>query len=92
MQKILQIEDTDNLIVALKDLKKGESFIIDNKEVVLTTDVKAKHKFTTEPIAVDGVVSLYGTAVGKATKIIAKGEVVTTENLRHYAAPVSLEN
>lgn len=92
MQKILQIEDTDNLIVALKDLKKGESFIIDNKEVVLTTDVKAKHKFTTELIAVDGVVSLYGTAVGKATKPIAKGEAVTTENLCHYAAPVSVEN
>ncbi|WP_273804957.1 UxaA family hydrolase [Providencia rettgeri] len=92
MQKILRIDESDNLIVALKDLQAGEVYHWGNEEIALVTDVKAKHKFALEAVAADGVVSMYGTAVGKATQPIAKGEVITVDNIRHYAAPVSLEN
>ncbi|WP_353244527.1 altronate dehydratase family protein [Providencia sp.] len=92
MQKILRIDESDNLIVALKDLQAGEVYHWGNEEIALVTDVKAKHKFALEAVPVDGVVSMYGTAVGKATQPIAKGEAITVNNIRHYAAPVSLEN
>lgn len=91
MQKILCIEETDNLIVALKDLHKGETVEWNGIPYTLVTDVKAKHKFVTEDLDVGGIVSLYGTPVGKATKPIKKGEVVTTDNIKHFAAPVSLD-
>nr|WP_275070170.1 UxaA family hydrolase [Providencia sp. G1(2023)] len=91
MQKILRIDESDNLIVALKDLHAGETYQWGNESVTLVTEVKAKHKFALEAIPVDGIVSMYGTAVGKATKAIAKGEAITVDNIRHYAAPVSLE-
>lgn len=91
MQKILKIDESDNLIVALKDLQAGDIYHWGSEDVTLVTDVKAKHKFAMEAIPVDGIVSMYGTAVGKATKPIAKGEVITVDNIRHYAAPVSLE-
>ncbi len=90
MIKILRIEDSDNLIVALKDLKKDEVVEWKGERFTLVTDVHAKHKFATEDLAVGDVVSMYGTAVGKATKPIKKGEVITTENIKHYAAPVTL--
>lgn len=92
MQKILRIDESDNLIVALKDLHAGEVYHWGNEEITLVTDVKAKHKFALEALPIDGVVSMYGTAVGKATQPIAKGEAITVNNIRHYAAPVSLEN
>ncbi|MFP1452799.1 hypothetical protein ACLB1N_20455 [Escherichia coli] len=36
---------------------------------------------------------MYGTPVGKAgTRPIVKGEAITVDNIRHYAAPVTLED
>ncbi|QWA13141.1 altronate dehydratase [Sodalis ligni] len=92
MQNILKIDSTDTLIVALKDLKKGEKVSWDDEEYVLKTDVKAKHKFATREIPVGGVVSLYGVPVGKAIKAIAQGAAVTVDNIKHFAAPVSLDD
>lgn len=91
MQKILRIDETDNLIVALKDLHAGEVYQWGDESITLVTDVKAKHKFALEAVPEGGIVSMYGTAVGKATKPIARGEVITVDNIRHYAALVSLE-
>ena len=45
MQKILRIDETDNLIVALKDLHAGEVYQWGDESITLVTDVKAKHKF-----------------------------------------------
>ena len=63
MQKILRIDSNDNLIVALKDLHAGESFSWDDDNITLVTDVKAKHKFATQDIPLDGIVSMYATIV-----------------------------
>lgn len=79
MQKILRIDSNDNLIVALKDLHAGESYSWDDDNITLVTDVKAKHKFATQDIPLDGIVSMYGTPVGKATRPIVKGEAITVD-------------
>jgi len=92
MQKILQINDNDNLIVALKDLKKGESVTWNNNTYVLSTDVPAKHKFTTQDINIDDILYLYGLPVAKATVKIAQGAIINTQNVKHYAAEVNLDN
>lgn len=92
MSKILKIDESDNLIVALKNLQKGETVCWGDDHFTLMTDVKAKHKFSVEDIAIGGIVSMYGTPVGKATKPIAKGEAVTVDNIKHYAAPVQLND
>ncbi|RKS87795.1 altronate hydrolase [Orbus hercynius] len=92
MQKILLINEKDNLIVALKDLKKGESVCWDNSSYVLSTDVPAKHKFTTHDVNVGDILYLYGLPVAKATQPIAKGAIITTQNVKHYAAEVNLDN
>ncbi|MTJ82212.1 MAG: altronate dehydratase [Telmatospirillum sp.] len=92
MQKILRIEETDSLIVALRDLHAGETVEWKGQSFRLVTDVRAKHKFAAEDVPAGGLVSLYGTAVGKAVAPIRKGEAVTRDNIRHYAAPVSVED
>jgi altronate hydrolase len=88
MRNVLRIDDSDNLLVALKDLNDGETVRWNGLEVRLRTDVRAKHKFAAEDVPQGGIVSLYGTPVGKSVRDIAKGEAVTVENIRHYAAPV----
>ncbi|MDR2352611.1 MAG: altronate dehydratase family protein [Deltaproteobacteria bacterium] len=89
MKKALKIHPSDNLAAALVDLQKGSLIHVNGSELKLLTDVPAKHKFALEDIVPGGIASMYGTAVGKATRKIRRGSVVTTENLRHYASLIS---
>jgi len=88
MQNILCIHPQDDMLVALTDLKAGETVRWENENIRLVTPVATKHKFARRPLATDEIVKLYGVPVGKAMKPIALGEVITTENLKHYAAEV----
>lgn len=92
MQKILKIDEKDNLIVALSDLAKDETVIWNGISYMLVTDVKAKHKFASEYLSIGDICYMYGVPVGKAILPIERGEVVTTNNIKHYAAPVFLSS
>lgn len=92
MQKVLLINPHDNLMVALQDLKQNEQVIWQENIYTLKTDVPAKHKFATQNLNIDDIVFMYGVPVGKATKPIEKGEVVTVQNIKHYADPVNLND
>jgi len=86
-QRVLRLNLRDNVLVALKDLDKGETIDFDGSQYSLVTDVQAKHKFATESLAPGDAVIMYGVLVGKAMQPIAKGEAITTRNLHHEAAP-----
>ncbi len=92
MKKILKIDEKDNLIVALTDLPKGLEVSWNNKHYTLVTDVAAKHKFSIEALEIGDIVYMYGVPVGKAIDSIQRGEVVTTQNIKHFSAPISLNN
>ncbi len=83
MEKVLQIHPQDNLLVALQNLEKGEKIIWNKQEIILQNAVSQKHKFALEDIAQGEKVIMYGVLVGKATRNIAQGEVITTHNLAH---------
>jgi altronate hydrolase len=84
---VLQLTPTDNVLVALKDLRKGDQLTFSGAAYTLATDVPAKHKFATVPLVPGGDVIMYGVLVGKAMRPILKGEVLTPLNLHHQAAP-----
>jgi altronate hydrolase len=75
------------VLVALSDLRKGETIARSGSSYTLATDVPAKHKFATDNLAAGSDVIMYGVLVGKATKPIAQGEVLTPRNTHHEAAP-----
>ena len=81
--KILRIHSTDNIIVALTNLSKGDIVELDGVSFALVSDVKAKHKFAIRNIAIGEEVYMYGVIVGKANNKIHKGEVITTQNIVH---------
>ena len=83
---VLQLNPKDNVLVALKDLRKGEQVSFAGRTFTLSTDVPAKHKFAMEPIAPGGAVIMYGVLIGKATEPIGSGERLTTRNTHHEAA------
>ena len=82
-QKVLKIHPADNVIVALTDLKKGETIVLDGAEFLLADDIPAKHKFLTEARAADDPITMYGVLVGRAKQPIACGGLMHTFNTRH---------
>lgn len=84
-QTFLQINPTDNLLVALQDLPKGTVIQHNGNEITLQNDIAAKHKFTTEAIAKDGRATMYGVLVGLASQDIPQGGLIHTFNLHHAA-------
>ncbi len=83
---VLQLNPKDNVLVALKDLQKGEQIDFSGRTFTLRTDVPAKHKFVTDDITPGGAVVMYGVLIGKATEPIGSGERLTTRNTHHEAA------
>jgi len=85
--RVLQLDSRDNVWVALTNLKRGEETHCDGRKKILQSDVPAKHKFAITDLAVGDSVVMYGVLVGKAVKLIAAGELLTTGNIQHQAAP-----
>jgi altronate hydrolase len=84
-QIYLQINPTDNLLVALQDLPKGTIIQHNGNEITLQDDIAAKHKFTTQAIPKEGKATMYGVLVGIASQDIPKGGLIHTFNLHHAA-------
>ncbi|WP_261511889.1 UxaA family hydrolase [Chryseobacterium paludis] len=87
-KKVLKVNPVDNVAVALVDLTEGETVTLGNLTYDIVKNTKAKHKFVTEDLAIGDAIIMYGVLVGKANLPIQKGEVITTENVKHQSAKV----
>lgn len=84
---VIKMHPDDNVLVALTDLTKGESVVFENHTYVLVDTIKAKHKFYTTDLKEGAEITMYGVLVGKVQCDVAKGSLMTTENLKHAAEP-----
>lgn len=84
-QNILKVHPEDNVIVALTDLIKGETITYANEEILLLENIKAKHKFTAASLPAGSGIIMYGVLVGVTQSDLAKGSLITTENVKHAA-------
>ena len=85
--KVLKVHPDDNVIVALQDLKKGETVTLDGSSYTLVDNINAKHKFFENDMNAGDKMTMYGVLVGKAQHFIAAGGLMTTENTKHAADP-----
>ncbi|SNR45046.1 UxaA family hydrolase [Flavobacterium sp. ov086] len=91
-KKLIKVNPADNVIVALTDLVQNEQIMFEGTTVSPTTDVKAKHKIAEKDFTIGNDIIMYGVLVGKAAKPIKKGEVITTENVKHQSEKVFGKN
>ena len=87
LSNVLQLDPGDNVLIALRDLKAGETVSYNGHTYVLSKNVPAKHKFATHTLAPGDDVMMYGVLVGKAVTPVPSGELLTVSNIRHQAAP-----
>lgn len=86
-QRVLKVHPSDNVLVALTALARGESIEYLGQTYVLQDAIGAKHKFFTEDLNAGDSVIMYGVLVGKAQSFIPKGGLMTTSNVKHAAEP-----
>jgi (2R)-sulfolactate sulfo-lyase subunit alpha len=85
---ILLHEATDDVGVAVMDLKKGEEIGVatlegaDVKQVTLVSDVPLGHKVAMSDLPKDKHVIEYGRAIGYAAAAIKMGEHVHVHNIK----------
>lgn len=82
MKEIIKINQNDNVIVALTDLKKGNSIKVGNNEVELKEDITRGHKVAIYNIKLGENIVKYGYPIGHAIKDIAEGHWVHTHNVK----------
>jgi altronate hydrolase len=86
-RKVTRLDPKDNVLVALSPLRAGEIVTDGVDGIQLASDVPAKHKFATTELPTGSEIIMYGVLVGKSTREIGRGELLTTGNVRHEAAP-----
>lgn len=84
---VLQLDSRDNVLIALTDLKAGGRIEFGGEIYILPKNAPAKHKFAMRNLDIGDDVIMYGVLVGRAVKPIVAGELLTTSNIQHQAAP-----
>jgi altronate hydrolase len=83
---ILKIHPEDNVLVALTDLGAGDTVNYRGNDLLIQQNIPAKHKIAENNFQPNDEIYMYGIIVGKALSPIAKGEVLTTQNVAHKTA------
>lgn len=79
--KVIQLNPTDNVVVALQYISENEKIILENEKIVTRTAVKRGHKIAIRDIAENADVIKYGAPIGHAKQPIYKGDWVHTHNV-----------
>lgn len=82
-KNVIKVDAIDNVLVALKDLKKGDIVHWENLSIILTENIAAKHKIFTEDLPAGEKIIMYGVTVGTAAVAVSKGSLMTVENTKH---------
>ena len=86
----LKIHPDDNVAVALQQLKTGTEINLKDLNFIIAEDIQAKHKFALEPLQPGAEVYMYGILVGKATRFIPQGGLLSVNNLEHATSNFAL--
>ncbi len=84
--KTLKIHPEDNILVALTDLSESEEISNGSGPFTVKGRVPAKHKLALTDLEPGDEIRMYGLLVGKATKPIPKGGLLSTDNVKHITS------
>jgi altronate hydrolase len=77
----LRLADSDEVVVATRDLPAGTRLGSDDHELVVRADVPRGHKLAVRDVPAGGQVHKYGQSIGRATAPITAGDHVHVHNL-----------
>ena len=81
---LVRLDPEDNVAVATKPLKRGESVEIGGQTVVANTEIPAGHKMAVSGVQVGDSIVKYGQPIGLVTGEIRPGDHVHSHNLADH--------
>jgi hypothetical protein len=84
---LLLLHPDDNILVARRDIPKGERVEIDGESFVMPAAVELGHKLARRALEADARVRKYGAPIGSMKAAAARGEHVHLHNLRSDYIP-----
>ena len=80
--KYLKINPADNVVVAISDLKAGETITVDGHAITLKEDVPAGHKVTLKDFAQGENIIKYGYPIGHAVTAVEQGHWINENQIK----------
>ena len=77
----MRLSPPDNVAVALRSLKAGETVALDDGERIIPRPIPVGHKLAARAIAKGELIIKYGCPIGTATVDIDAGEQLHTRNV-----------
>ena len=87
MPDTMKLAPQDNVAVALRALRRGETVMVDGVSMTVDRDVAVGHKIAACDIAPGKTITKYNCPVGIATAPIAAGHYVHTHNVKSGYLP-----
>jgi len=84
---VMRLSPPDNIAVALRPLKAGESVLLDGVALTVSRSIAVGHKLAARAIAKGELILKYSCPIGTATQAIAPGEYVHTHNVESNYLP-----
>ncbi|MGB1816831.1 MAG: UxaA family hydrolase, partial [Rubripirellula sp.] len=81
---LIRLDPADNVAVATKPLKRGETIEIGGHSLVVAQDIPAGHKIAVCNARVGESIVKYGQPIGLVTADISPGDHVHTQNLADH--------
>ena len=88
--KYLKINPADNVVVAISDLKAGETITVDGHVITLKEDVPAGHKVTLKDFAQGENIIKYGYPIGHALTAVEQGHWINENQIKTNLAGLFL--
>lgn len=82
MKELIKINPKDNVVIALRDFKEGETITIDGKEIKLLNDIARGHKIALADMPEGTDIIKYGYPIGISTTEIKTGEHIHVQNVK----------
>jgi hypothetical protein len=83
----MRLSPQDNIAVALRPLKAGESVTLDGAALTIDRNIAVGHKLAARAIAAGEIILKYSCPIGTAIRAIAAGEYVHTHNVESNYLP-----
>ena len=86
---VMRLSPPDNVAVALRPLKAGETVMLDGVALAIPRNVAVGHKLAARAIAQGEIIVKYGCPIGQAIHAIAPGEHLQAQNFETAYLPTS---
>ena len=80
--RYLKINPSDNVAVAITDLKAGEILLDNGREIVLQEDIPAGHKVALKDFSIGENVTKYGYPIGHMTETVTSGHWMNDKHIK----------